>query len=84
MISAKSEMPSVSLFADESQKAVHFYKHYVPTARFRLDLTRIERFQNVDFAQFCVISCGRPYVIAAVSFSDTIRVVLAHWLLHES
>src|SRR3954464_5030073 len=37
IISAKSEMLSISLFAEEVRRPYAFYKHYVPTARFRLD-----------------------------------------------
>src|ERR1051325_8269623 len=33
LISAKSEMASISLFADEVRKPCTFYKHSVPTAR---------------------------------------------------
>ena len=35
--SAKSEIPGISLFAQDVQKVDRFYKHYVPTARFRPD-----------------------------------------------
>jgi len=34
IISAKSEMLSISLFAEEVRRRCAFYKHYVPTARF--------------------------------------------------
>ena len=34
IISAKSEMLSISLFAEEVRSPRAFYKHYVPTARF--------------------------------------------------
>src|SRR5262249_29669959 len=32
IISAKSEMLSISLFAEEARRPCTFYKHYVPTA----------------------------------------------------
>ena len=34
LISAKSEMLRISLFAEEVKSPCTFYKHYVPTARF--------------------------------------------------
>src|SRR4051812_36268564 len=37
IISAKSEMLSISLFAEEVRRPCALYKHYVPRARFRLD-----------------------------------------------
>src|SRR3954467_6848027 len=37
IISAKSEMLSISLLAEEVRRPCTFYKHYVPTARFRPD-----------------------------------------------
>jgi len=37
VISAKSEMLSISLFAEEVRRPGTFYKDYVPTARFCLD-----------------------------------------------
>src|SRR5436190_3431342 len=37
IISATSEMLSISLFAEEVSRPCTFYKHYVPTARFRPD-----------------------------------------------
>jgi len=37
IISAKSEMQSILLFAEEERRPSGFYKHYVPKARFGPD-----------------------------------------------
>src|SRR5262249_49409702 len=60
VISAKSEMLSISLFAEEVRKPPVFYKHYVPTARFCPgSIERLLLRQKLSGASTLPINCSR-------------------------